>query len=379
MNLKNYPDESYCFPISAVKDFLYDFLRPSPSMPSSADIDPHRDLRRSKQGRNIVHSEVSKAPISEVDFEMPMTKQQIAAIFEVSENEIARQLSMLTEKKIVDVGQLSISIDSPDSRKNIIYYDPVIAFHVGYQLKGMRGEDFRQWLIKLVYEFFTDKATGEVENSGLKDKLEAAEDMVKTQAEALNARDLVLDDLQRAIGRGNQTLLAQTAQIADLKKDLNACGSWDLPESVMEAKRMAAVRYGSTLIFHERVDQTIADFQLNENLYAAFTAANIFKALAEILHLLKFDQPGFSEEKFNSQTRFILSMTESKASKNHKAIEDSRTCIYEGRAVYFYPHIKAKIQGVDFRVYFQFLDDKKKILICHVGKHLPNAMTQHLQ
>ena len=187
-----------------------------------------------------------------------------------------------------------------------------------------------------------------------------------------------VDGLQRAMQQANFELGIRDRQIAELKNALAAAGKWDLPKTVLAAKHIAEARYSQQLIFHPRVEQTIDEFRLNENINAAFAAAEIFKVMAEVLQPMVFDGTGFSEEKFKDETGIILSMTEGKASKRDPITEASRTCAFEGQEITFFPHIKDRIQGIEFRVHFSFLESGK-ILICHVGEHLPNAKTKFLR
>ena len=122
----------------------------------------------------------------------------------------------------------------------------------------------------------------------------------------------------------------------------------------------------------------MAEFSLSQDLRAAAEAVKMLKALAECLHPLKFELDCFSEERFQNETGIALSMTESRASKRDKAIEETRVCYYQGRQITFYPHLKKSVQGVSMRLHFQFLEHERKIIICHLGGHLPNAKTRYL-
>ncbi|MDR1045023.1 MAG: hypothetical protein LBP33_07900 [Candidatus Adiutrix sp.] len=393
LNFQSVPGESYIYNVEEANDFLLTAPWPSnvnPTFgfaslnakavagPDKADSHTDRELRRSKQGRDIIIAAASELPFSEIDFDRPMTKHQMAAIFGTSENEIARQMAGLANKGILNISDHSINIAEQDARKTPNHYDSLVAFHIGNQLDAPRGHEFRQWLSGQIYNFWREESALKTENKRLEDQLETAANTVKNLESSIREKDAAFEGLRSAASQLNQENLNLKRLIADLRNDLGAVNAWDFPESIMDAKRIAAAKYSSKLIFHERVDQSIQDFSLNQNLNAAVSAARIFKALAENLHRSKFEKGSFSEEQFRDETGLEMSMTESKASKRDQAVWESRTCLYNGEEITFFPHVKDTIQGVKFRVHFQFLDQEGKIIICHAGEHLLNAQTKHL-
>jgi hypothetical protein len=72
-------------------------------------------------------------------------------------------------------------------------------------------------------------------------------------------------------------------------------------------------------------------------------------------------------------------MTERRATKRERELEALRTCDYNGKKILFFPHLKSSVQGIEFRIHFQFLDEEKKILICHLGGHLPTSYTRRMR
>lgn len=380
LNFKNPPDERHYFSINEIKEILLTapWVSKGNQTTEQESSGAERELRRSRQGREIISTDDSTAPFSEIDFETPMTKYQMAGVFGTSENDITKQISKLVKNQNIDLDEFCISLDASDSKRKSVYYDPLIVFYIGYQSSTARGDEFRQWLFEMIYKFWLEKHQGESESANLKYQLEAMTSMAHELEVAQTEKDKAIDSLQQSLYKLTQEHSGQKRQIDELKNDLNSVVSWDLPISVMEAKQAAAAKYSSKLIFHARVDQSIEEFSFNQNTIAAVAAAKIFKAMADGLYSLKFEQQGFSEEKFRNNTGFALSMTESKASKRDQAIGETRKCFYNGKEVTFFPHIKEKVQGVDFRVHFQFLEMEKKIIICHVGEHLPNAKTKFL-
>ena len=63
--------------------------------------------------------------------------------------------------------------------------------------------------------------------------------------------------------------------------------------------------------------------------------------------------------------------------KKNKAFTSIRKCTRNGVEYEFFPHLKGNIRS-DFRVHFAFIEEERKILICHFGEHLDNAKTQYI-
>ena len=106
---------------------------------------------------------------------------------------------------------------------------------------------------------------------------------------------------------------------------------------------------------------------------------NIISSIAFEMYALKFDECNINiRDEFVRRTGISFSMTESSTSKKDSSIVKTRIIEYNGKQVEFYPHFRSKVNG-HFRIHIAFLDDEKKILICHCGEHLTNAMTRHLK
>jgi hypothetical protein len=385
LNPKGRPSEAVFLSLAEVKIFLSWALKINLR---AAQDDRSPFLERSKKGRKPVEGKYAQFPISVIDFAQPFTAGDLADIFGVSENDIIKELANL-ETKGMDMSALSITLDEPENGRSkageFRYYENVVTFHIGYQIQGPRGDEFRRWHSSLLLDFCVDQKSNEAELAELKGQLADARQSIQSLETALNEKNKRISELEAAASRGqkslqqlSQAILRKDKQIAELQSDHAALGEWLYPETVAEACEAAQARYGSRLVFHERVSQTVSEFSLNNDLRAAAEAVKMFKALAECLYNLKFERDNFSEEQFQNETGIPLSMTESRASKRDKAIEDTRVCFYNGRKITFYPHLKRNIQGTQMRLHFQFLSDERKILICHLGEHLPNAKSKYL-
>ncbi|MDR2367964.1 MAG: hypothetical protein LBF58_07650 [Deltaproteobacteria bacterium] len=211
-----------------------------------------------------------------------------------------------------------------------------------------------------------------LENLELKQALDESNLKSNDLQAQLSARTLALND-------ANQSLQEATGELHRLKSDLKNSGEWIYPENLHDVVKAGEHYFSSKLVFHERVSQSIQSFAAAESdkkYRIVQEAVKMIKALAETMHKLKFEDNNFQD--FTNLTGIPFSMTEHKLTKREREIEKSRTCKYNGETIIFYPHLKSSIQGTELRVHFQFLEEDRKILICHVGGHLPTAGTSKI-
>ncbi|MDR0355706.1 MAG: hypothetical protein LBJ64_08220, partial [Deltaproteobacteria bacterium] len=168
----------------------------------------------------------------------------------------------------------------------------------------------------------------------------------------------------------------------ELSKTLSSSTYWEYPENLFDVVEAAKNLFSHRLVFHERVKQTIAKFSEGESEKKPRfiqEAIKLLKSLAGPMYNMKFDpNESFSEENFLTRTGIQFAMTEKKGTKRDTAFDGFRTTTWNGKKIQFYPHLKSSVQGVEFRIYFQFLEDERKILICHVGEHLPTPATRKM-
>ncbi|MDR0622595.1 MAG: hypothetical protein LBJ61_12090 [Deltaproteobacteria bacterium] len=224
----------------------------------------------------------------------------------------------------------------------------------------------------LLADFQADPDDIILENLELKHSLELAHNKNKEIQAQLSAKTLALND-------ANISITEYIRENAILQSDLDNAGEWIYPDNLYDVVKAGKQYYSARLVFHDRVNQSIAAFSQaeSEKKYRIIPeAVRMVKALSDTMFKLKFIDGNFSEDNFTNLTGIPFSMTERKTTKREKEIEKSRTCRYKGQDVIFYPHLKASFQGVEFRIHFQFLESERKILICHIGGHLPTAGTR---
>lgn len=105
--------------------------------------------------------------------------------------------------------------------------------------------------------------------------------------------------------------------------------------------------------------------------------------LSRIVYEMKFAPPkGFSgdfETHFDACSRYQLTMTETGATKRDKALMQLRQIVFEGKCFDITPHVKWGTKEPKLlRVHFAFDEERQRIVVGHVGQHLPTAGTRKL-
>jgi len=70
-------------------------------------------------------------------------------------------------------------------------------------------------------------------------------------------------------------------------------------------------------------------------------------------------------------------MSEGRNTKRDKKLMDLRLLDFNGKQYDITPHLKhLNNEPKSVRIYFDFDEDTKKIIIGHIGRHIPNATTK---
>jgi hypothetical protein len=230
----------------------------------------------------------------------------------------------------------------------------------------------------------------EIANFTLEDFKKNPDDIIKENIEfklLLEQNEEFLRDNEKkyqstceALNLSNQLLQESQKTISQLQADLLNAGEWIYPETLNDVVEAGKRYFNNKLIFHDRLYKSINEFAQGDykNSRVVSEAVKMLKALVEVLYPMKFENGSFSQEEFLNRTGIPFSMTEGKATKKDSALEGIRTCYWNGKKITFFPHLKSTIQGTELRMHFQFLEEEKKIIICHLGSHLPTSATRLL-
>jgi hypothetical protein len=72
-------------------------------------------------------------------------------------------------------------------------------------------------------------------------------------------------------------------------------------------------------------------------------------------------------------------MNEGKLTQKDKKLMRLRMLVHDGKEYDITPHLKHhNNEPKSVRIYFAFDEDAKKIIVGHIGRHIPNATTKTL-
>ena len=173
-----------------------------------------------------------------------------------------------------------------------------------------------------------------------------------------------------------------TAKIAKLETQKNTDIDFSLPESLSNVLALAKKFYENRIIIHEKAIRSANNYSGSSNIKIMSEAWRMLSRLNDTMYDLKFIQNSNElESAFFEKTAIKFSMTESSTTKADKKFTNLRTCTYNinGKLmdITFFPHLKSSVRD-DFRLHFSFLEEEKKILVCHCGQHIDNAKTKHI-
>ncbi|MCS1412255.1 MAG: hypothetical protein M2R45_05460 [Verrucomicrobia subdivision 3 bacterium] len=147
-----------------------------------------------------------------------------------------------------------------------------------------------------------------------------------------------------------------------------------LPSTLEEVVGLQASIHADRLTFAEEAFASAHEYEKHDS-NVINRAWEMIAHLARTLHELKFagKPAGDLAGEFEAQTGYEYAPTEGKAS-NTKKIRRSRQIKVEGKQYEIWHHIKwGNRERKMLRVYFDFDEEFKKIIVGYVGPHLPNA------
>lgn len=169
------------------------------------------------------------------------------------------------------------------------------------------------------------------------------------------------------------------AEKAELENEISKVwNEFDIPGDISDVLNLAKKYWKNKISIHDAAYVSANKYCRSGDIKIVQELWKMINKLALVMHSLKFsEQSNDLEIAFRSKTGIDFSMTESKMTKKDKNFVKMRTGKWGNMDITFFPHLKSAIKD-DFRVHFTFLEDDKKILICHCGEHLDNAKTRHL-
>lgn len=149
-----------------------------------------------------------------------------------------------------------------------------------------------------------------------------------------------------------------------------------LPENLEETVKVKAELLKERIIFTEGAHKSAADYSKCSSLDHAW---KILYHIGTTLYDIKFGgQPaGDIEKRFKELSGYEYAKSEGPKTKGNSRLNQSRKIEHNGREYELWPHVKyGNEEPKLIRVYFDYDDDLKKIVVGHVGPHLDNATTR---
>jgi hypothetical protein len=85
------------------------------------------------------------------------------------------------------------------------------------------------------------------------------------------------------------------------------------------------------------------------------------------------------EGKFKAKSGYDLAMSEGKMTKDDSKLMRLRELQYNGKEIDITPHVKhGNYEPKLVRIHFAFDDGSKKIIVGHIGRHIPNYTSKKM-
>jgi hypothetical protein len=150
-----------------------------------------------------------------------------------------------------------------------------------------------------------------------------------------------------------------------------------IPENLLDTANLAA-RSLSRLVITKGAIESAGEYANCQSFHEAW---EMLMHLNETMYHLKFvdDSSKDLEKTFKEKTGYDLAMNEGKVTQKDKKLMRLRTLIHDGQEYDMTPHLKHQNnEPKSVRIYFAFDNTNKKIIVGHIGKHIPNATTRGL-
>lgn len=218
---------------------------------------------------------------------------------------------------------------------------------------------------KQLNEFFDEHARVEAERDHFKREAEGYAVDVDRLEDEVRGLDWRCKDYQRRLdGLGDSVG-------TDLSKLLPM-----LPTSLVEVAQ-AAGKFFPRLVITEAALKSARDYEECKSLGEAW---EMLRHMNDALYRLKFEDGHKELERtFKNETGYELAMSEGRNTKRDNKLMSLRVLRLGDREFDITPHLKhLNNEPKSVRIYFAFDEDGKKIVVGHIGRHIPNATTKSL-
>jgi hypothetical protein len=150
-----------------------------------------------------------------------------------------------------------------------------------------------------------------------------------------------------------------------------------LPTSLMQVAEVAG-RFFNRLVITKEALESAEDYAKCQSINEAW---EMLHHLNTTLWHLKFedDSPKDLEKSFTEKTGYELAMSEGRKTKRDGKLMSLRILCVDGREYDITPHLKHQNnEPKSVRIYFAFDEEAKKIIVGHIGRHIPNATSKSM-
>lgn len=143
----------------------------------------------------------------------------------------------------------------------------------------------------------------------------------------------------------------------------------------LEQVAKAAAKFFSKLIITDKALESACDYSECKSIGEAW---EMLRHMNDTLYRLKFgDGQKELERSFKNETGYELAMSEGRNTKRDNKLMNLRILRVGDREYDITPHLKhMNNEPKSVRIYFAFDEESKKIVVGHIGKHIPNATTK---
>jgi hypothetical protein len=239
-------------------------------------------------------------------------------------------------------------------------------------------EDIRRLVSrdKLLKVKTTDPEQQKIFEDFLKEHAVVAEERDNAKREA-NSYANQVDELEKTIGE-------MKWKIEGLQKRLDEAGQSEsvdtanllevLPETLFDVAN-AAQRFFPRLVITKRALRAAEEYPECKSISQTW---EMLRYMNNVLYQIKFeDELKDLEGEFKSRTGYELAMSEGRNTKRDKKLMGLRLLDHNGKQYDITPHLKhLNEEPKAVRIYFDFDEATKKIIVGHIGKHITNATSK---
>jgi hypothetical protein len=149
-----------------------------------------------------------------------------------------------------------------------------------------------------------------------------------------------------------------------------------LPENLADVAKAAASAFPRLVITNKAL-KAAEDY---DECSCVPEAWELLLQLSETLHPLKFKESEMDlEGAFKNKTGYDLAMSEGKMTKDDAKLMRLRKLQCDGKEFDITPHVKHGNQEPKLvRIYFAFDEERKTIIVGHIGRHIANYTSKKM-